>query len=145
MKLKKNKSLLKALGFDFGLCSIGVAVGQTLSKTSKGIKAIKAVNGVPVWDEIKVLIKEWCPDLFVVGKPLDRNGNEFYLVTLASDKFAQELKKRFLLPTYRVNEHLTTVEAKEQIFSVGGFRALKKDMVDIRSAQLILESWLQMN
>ena len=40
------------LGFDFGLKFIGLAVGQTVTKTAGGLKTLKARNGKPNWAEI---------------------------------------------------------------------------------------------
>ena len=54
----KHKRLL---GFDFGLKQIGVASGQTLTSSATGLTILKAVDGIPKWDQVEKLLKEWQP------------------------------------------------------------------------------------
>ena len=54
------------LGFDYGTKSIGVAIGQELTGTATPLAALKAKDGIPNWDDIEKLLKEWLPDLVVV-------------------------------------------------------------------------------
>jgi putative transcription antitermination factor YqgF len=35
---------------------------------------LKAQNGVPDWNQVEALIKEWKPDAVVVGLPLNMDG-----------------------------------------------------------------------
>ena len=64
------------LGFDVGTKSIGVAVGQQITSSATPLLSLKAVDGIPNWDEIAKLIQEWQPDLVVVGLPLNMDGTE---------------------------------------------------------------------
>lgn len=64
------------LGFDFGTKSIGVAIGQEITASATPLLSLKAVDGIPNWDQIGDLIKEWQPDLVVVGLPLNMDGTE---------------------------------------------------------------------
>ncbi|QIM62641.1 Holliday junction DNA helicase RuvA [Pasteurellaceae bacterium Orientalotternb1] len=130
------------IAFDFGLNSIGCAVGQSITGTAQPLSAFKAQDGTPKWEAIGTLLKEWCPDLLVVGLPLNMDGTEQPL-TQRAKKFANRLNGRFQLPVTLHDERLTTVEARAEIFSRGGFKALKKDKVDSISACLILESWFE--
>lgn len=130
------------LGFDFGLRHIGVAVGQTITQTAQALTSIRAEKGIPNWNDISQLIKTWKPKAIVVGIPLNMDGTEQPL-TRAAKKFSEELSKQFQLPVHHVDERLTSVEARSQLFEQGGFRALKKSAIDSLAAKLILESWLQ--
>lgn len=130
------------LAFDFGLNSIGCAVGQSITGTAQPLAAFKAQDGIPNWEAIGTLLKEWQPDLLVVGLPLNMDGSEQPL-TQRAKKFANRLHGRFQLQVTLHDERLTTVEARSEIFSRGGFKALKKDKVDSISACLILESWFE--
>ena len=58
------------LGFDFGTRSIGVAIGQEITGSAQPLRALKANDGVPNWEEIDKLLQEWQPDRVVVGLPL---------------------------------------------------------------------------
>ena len=132
------------LAFDFGTYSIGCAVGQSITGWAQGLPAFKAQDGIPNWAQIEKVIAEWQPDLLVVGLPLNMDGTEQPL-TQRAKKFGNRLQGRFNLPVAFQDERLTTVEARSEIFSRGGYKALKKDKVDSISACLILESWFENN
>ena len=132
---------LTLLGFDYGLRHIGVAVGQTVTKTAKPLCALKARDEIPPWEQIAEIIREWRPDALIVGLPLNMGGTE-QSITKKARKFAEQLGERFKLPVYFSDERLTTIEAKNQIFSKNGYRGLKKSAIDAVSAQIILESWM---
>ena len=133
---------ITALAFDFGTKSIGCAVGQSITGTSQALPAFKAQDGIPNWDAIEKCLKEWKPDVVVVGLPLNMDGTEQEL-TLRARKFANRLQGRFCVNVQLQDERLTTTEARSEIFDRGGFRALKKGKVDGISACLILESWFE--
>ena len=133
---------ITALAFDFGTKSIGCAVGQSITGTAQALTAFKAQDGIPNWDEIEKCLKEWKPDVVVVGLPLNMDGTEQAL-TLRARKFANRLQGRFGINVQLQDERLTTTEARSEIFDRGGFRALKKGKVDGISACLILESWFE--
>lgn len=130
------------LAFDYGLKSIGVAVGQRLTGTASTLKALKAVDGTPDWNQIEALIKEWQPELVVVGLPLNMDGTE-QPFTARVHKFINRLHGRFGVKVQVHDERLTTVESRAELFSQGGFKKLSKDAVDCFSAKLILESWFE--
>lgn len=64
------------MGFDYGTKSIGVAIGQELTGSARPLRSLKANDGIPNWDEIEKLIKEWQPDLLIVGLPLNMDGTD---------------------------------------------------------------------
>jgi len=129
------------LGFDFGLKHIGVAVGQTLTRTAQALTTLKAENGVPQWNEIKKLIGIWKPHALVVGLPLNMDDTEQPL-THAARHFSEQLKKHFALIVHLADERLSSVEARMYLFEQGGYKALEKKAIDSMAAKLILESWL---
>lgn len=135
---------LTMMSFDFGTKSIGVAIGQKITCTARPLTAFKANDGVPDWQQVDNLLKEWQPDLIVVGLPLNMDGSEQPLTERAR-KFANRLHGRFGYQVVLHDERLTTVEARAGLFAHGGFRALKKGRVDAGSAVIILESWFEQN
>lgn len=130
------------LGFDFGLRRIGVAVGQTLTRTASPLKTLKAIQGEPKWEELTKLIQQWRPSLLVVGVPVNMDGSP-QAVTAAARQFAASLEQRLGLSVAEIDERLTTKEARQRLFDMGGYRAIEKSEVDSYAAKLILESWLQ--
>ena len=130
------------LGFDFGTKSIGVAVGQQITSSATPLLSLKAVDGIPNWDEIAKLIQEWQPDLVVVGLPLNMDGTEQEM-THRARKFANQLNAKFGVKIVTQDERLTTTDAKARLFELGGFKALTKGQVDAVSAVLIVESYFE--
>ncbi|MEJ4045486.1 MULTISPECIES: Holliday junction resolvase RuvX [unclassified Erwinia] len=135
-------STMTLLAFDFGTKSIGVAIGQQLTGTARPLTALKAQDGIPDWNKIEALLKEWQPDRVVVGLPLNMDGTEQPL-TVRARKFANRLHGRFGVQVDLHDERLSTVEARAELFERGGFRALSKGSVDSLSAVIILESWFE--
>ena len=136
-----NKTVT-ALGFDFGMKHIGVAVGQTITQTANPLTTLKAKLGTPDWKQVAALVNEWHPQVLVVGIPLNMDGSEQAL-THAARRFANQLKKQFNLPVEHADERLTTREAKQDLFDQGGYKALQKHKIDSYSAKIILESWFR--
>ncbi|WP_067660891.1 Holliday junction resolvase RuvX [Ferrimonas marina] len=130
------------MGFDFGTKSIGVAVGNSITGTAKPLVGIKAQDGIPNWDQVEKLIREWQPDKLVVGLPLNMDGTEQH-VTRAARKFANRLFGRYGIETLTQDERLTTTDAKARLFEQGGYRALSKGAVDAQSAAVIVESYFE--
>ncbi|NDJ56403.1 Holliday junction resolvase RuvX [Enterobacteriaceae bacterium 4M9] len=130
------------LAFDFGTKSIGVAIGQRITGTARPLAALKAQDGTPDWAKIDRLLAEWQPDEVIVGLPLNMDGSEQPL-TARARKFANRIHGRFGVPVLLHDERLSTVEARADLFSRGGFRALDKGSVDSASAVVILESWFE--
>lgn len=135
-------STMTLMAFDFGTKSIGVAIGQQITGTAHPLMALKAQDGIPDWQKIEQLLKEWQPDRLIVGLPLNMDGTEQPLTARAS-KFANRLHGRFGLPVELHDERLSTVEARAALFSSGGFKALKKGAIDCASAVVILQSWFE--
>jgi putative Holliday junction resolvase len=141
---KKNTPIghRTVIGFDFGKKYIGVAVGQEITGSASPLGSIKANDGIPNWDSLASYLNEWQPDLIVVGLPLNMDGSEQQL-TLDAKKFGQRIAGRFGLKVDFQDERLTTADAKEQLFSRGGYKNLKKDNIDAESARLIIESYFE--
>lgn len=137
----RDKSLT-FIGFDFGTKKIGVAVGQTITMTANPVECLKAVNGVPKWDKISKLIEQWKPSGMVVGIPLNMDATS-QTMTHKARGFAKELENKFNLPVHEVDERLTTIEARQQLYDLGGAKALKETSVDSFAAKLILEAWMR--
>lgn len=132
---------LTFLGFDFGTKRIGVAIGQSVTRTARPLATLSAMDGLPRLEEVKALFRKWHPDACVIGIPLNMDGTE-QGVTAHARHFQRWLESHFHLPVHAMDERLTTRSAKEQIFEAKGFRGLKKAEVDSVAAQIILQDWL---
>lgn len=143
-----HSSTLAALGFDYGTQRIGVAFGQSLTGTAQGIAVLKATDGIPDWDEIAGLIRQWQPQVFVVGLPYNMDGSDSELLPRAI-KFANRLNGRFNLPAFGIDERLSSREARAQLeerssekrTGPGNKSQKKRAAIDDIAAQIILENW----
>lgn len=130
------------MGFDYGTKRIGVAVGQKVTGTANAVGIIKARDGIPNWDQLDALVKEWQPSLFVVGLPLNMDDTMSDMGVRAS-RFARRLHGRYHLPAEMMDERLSTFEARSvQQESRDNPSAGDSDPLDAIAARLILESWL---
>jgi putative Holliday junction resolvase len=128
------------LAFDYGTGSIGVSVGQSITRTANELPPLKATNGIPSWDAVQAVLDEWQPDLVVVGLPLNMDGSDSELAARAR-KFANRIHGRFGYAIALHDERLSTREAKQEARSRGHSGSYKQNPVDSIAARLILESW----
>ena len=129
------------MGFDYGTKSIGVAIGQELTGTAQPLRALKANDGIPNWDEIEKLLKEWQPDLLVVGLPLNMDGTEGERA-IKSRKLAKTVEIWSGLPVRMWDERQTTCAAADILDESGTFGTKRKEILDSVSATVILDDYL---
>ncbi len=129
------------IAFDFGLARIGVAVGQTITQTASPLETLKAQNGVPDWQLVENLLKQWNPKKAIIGEPVNMDGSD-QTITEKARKFANQIHGRFGIATELVDERLSSVEAREKLFELGGYKKIQSSQIDSIAAVLILESWL---
>ena len=115
------------LAFDFGEKRIGVAVGNTITKTSEPLQIIEEKNQDDKFQVIEALIQEWQPHILVVGLPKHPDGAE-HEMTQKAKRFGNQLNGRFQKEVIWVDERYTSVSVD------GGNDAL--------AAQLILQQYL---
>ncbi|SRR5690625_575522 len=127
------------LAFDFGTRQIGLASGQTITATATPLTQLPARDGIPDWERVEDLVREWQPALILVGLPLNMDGSESALCVRAR-KFARRLHGRTGKPVLMVDERLSTREAKTLDSRRG--QSYRERPVDAIAASLILESWL---
>jgi putative Holliday junction resolvase len=132
------------LGFDFGFRRIGVAVGQTTTATASGIETV-AHHKTPDWVAIDRLVKEWKPNMFLVGLPLGTEGEETDM-SRAARRFGNALRERFDVKCAYADERLSSMAAQDhfkQGRASGNLRRKDIERLDAMAAQIILENWLQ--
>ena len=119
------------LAFDFGLKRTGVAVGTRMLRTATPQGTIRA-EGDARFVQVAERIAEWQPDALVVGVPLHPDGAP-HENTARAQKFARQLRGRYGLSVYEVDERYSTTEAR----AAGALDA------DAASACIILEQFLR--
>ncbi len=129
------------LGFDFGMKHIGVAVGQKITGTATPLTTLNAKDGIPNWDEIKILIEKWQPRALIVGFPLNMDDSA-QTMTFASKRFMNRLQAKYALPVHPVDERLTSWEAKKFLREEKTKKKIKTDEHAL-AASILLQQWLQ--
>jgi len=119
------------LAFDYGAKRTGVAVGNRLTRSATPQPTIRA-EGQARWPLVARCVAQWQPDALVVGVPLHPDGAS-HENTARARRFARQLRGRFGLPVYEVDERYTTTEA----LASGASDA------DAAAAALILEQFLR--
>lgn len=132
------------MGFDFGRRRIGVAIGQTLTRTANALQTV-AHGSEPDWQVIGRLFGEWRPAALVVGLPINAAGEETELSRQAR-AFGTALQARFGKPVFYMDERLTSMQAGSEFAELrasGGARRKDAARLDAMAAKIILENWLQ--
>jgi putative Holliday junction resolvase len=140
------------LCFDFGLRRIGTAIGQATTRTASSLETVSNGQGkdpgsgqAPDWAAINRLVQEWKPSQFLVGLPLDTEGDETDMSRQAR-RFGASLEKRFERPCIYFDERFSSQAAGERFVALrASGQARRKDarQLDSVAAQLILQNWLQ--
>jgi putative Holliday junction resolvase len=134
------------LGFDYGRKRIGIAVGQEITATAKGLVTLNTTPEGPDWAAIDKLVKEWQPQLIVVGMPSNMDDRPHKLHDEVKD-FGKKLAERYNLPVEWIDEKLSSVEAEQLLSASPQSKKRKQDkaQIDKLAAQLILQSYLNTN
>ncbi|HEY2678493.1 MAG TPA: Holliday junction resolvase RuvX [Steroidobacteraceae bacterium] len=132
------------MAFDFGLRRIGVACGDTVSRSAAPLGAVAVDPGGPRWADVAALIRAWQPDMAVVGLPYNVDDSESSMTRAARD-FATELTRRYALEVVLVDERYSSLEAEARLQAARASgrrrRRVAKADVDAAAACVILERW----
>jgi putative Holliday junction resolvase len=119
------------IAFDFGMKRTGAAFGTRMLGTARPLPTINA-EGKARFTPMESLIGQWQPDALVVGIPYHPDGAAHENTALAL-RFARQLRGRFGLLVFEVDERYSTTEAL-----ANGARD-----ADAASACIILEQFMR--
>ena len=119
------------LALDLGLKRTGVAFGSRLLRSAQPQPTLRA-EGDARFALVAARLAEWQPDALVIGVPYHPDGAS-HENTARALKFARQLRGRFGLPVFEVDERYSTTEA----LAGGAIDA------DAASACIILEQFLR--
>ena len=131
--------MAKYLGIDWGEKKMGLALSDPLGITARSFKTVKT--------EIKELvniIKEEKVDRIVFGLPRNMDGSLGCQAKKVED-FVSKLKDNIDLKVFFEDETFTSKLVKSQMIKEGIHPKKNKDLIDQRSAQLILQGYLNEN
>ena len=134
------------LALDFGLKRIGVASGDTLTRSAHPRGAIGNGPQGPDWSALQKILDDLRPTRLAVGEPYNADGTESPLTAVAR-RFAAELQQRCSLPVDLVDERWSSQDAEERLRAarasgLRGRRVTAAD-VDATAAAVILERWFE--
>ena len=132
------------LSLDFGLKRIGVASGDTLTRTAHPHSTIANGPHGADWAALDRILADTRPARIAVGEPYNADGSESPL-TGAARRFATELARRSGLPVDLVDERWSSQDAEERLreqrASGERRRRVTREDVDAAAAAVILERW----
>jgi len=133
------------LAFDFGLRRIGIASGDTVSATAAPCFSVQVTEQGVDWAAIDRVLRQYRPDLLVVGSPRNVDGSAGRM-SAPADRFAAELTSRSGCPVQRTDEFASSIEASERLRgqrqSGQRRRRVQRSDIDSAAAAIILERWL---
>ena len=118
------------LAFDFGLKRIGVAIGNTITRSASSLALIDEATNEGKFAAIGKLMAEWQPQRCVVGLPRHPDGAE-HDMTVRCRRFANQLNGRYGLPIELVDERYSSAVISQQ----------RGERVDDQSAAIILQQY----
>jgi putative holliday junction resolvase len=129
---------MQILAFDYGTKHIGIAVGQTITRTSSPLMILNVQQeGLDIWRTIGQLVEEWKPDRLLVGQPLNMDGTPSDMMKKVN-KFYTKLQTQTNITCELVDERLTSFEAKQLIKS--NSRSIR---IDDLAAKIFLDNWME--
>ena len=125
---------MQIISFDYGTKKIGVAVGETGSKSASPLNVIFNKKNKTNWDAIIEIIEEWKPELILIGMPLNMDGTDSEIMKRVVN-FKKKLKNISSVKCEFIDERLTTFEARLEV------KDLNIKTVDSHAAKILIENW----
>jgi len=134
------------LALDFGLKRIGIASGDTLTRSARPRGAIDNGPGGPDWAALQRILDDLRPARIALGEPYNADGSASKLTDHAR-RFAAELQQRCSLPVDLVDERWSSQDAEERLRAARASglksRRVTKTDIDAAAAAVILERWFE--
>lgn len=135
---------MRALGIDFGMKRIGLAVSDPTGTVATPLETLQRRPGKrPPLAKLEDLGRRLAVEHLVMGLPLDPSGEENEWCAEVRS-VGEKLARRLGVPVSFVDERLTSVRAERAVRSIGlpKRERERKERVDAAAAQLILQAWL---
>jgi len=133
----------RILGVDYGDVRVGLALTDRIKIIASPYKTLCNSSLNKLLNEIDNVLKEKSVESIVLGKPIGLNGRE----TKQTKKvvlFSKKLSK-FKIPIYFQDERFSSLVAKKSLIKEKIKTGYNKELVDQRSASIILQSFLDRN
>ena len=120
------------LAFDYGEKRIGVALGNSITRSARALETIPNRSVDFRFAQISRLVGEWQPVGFVVGMPVHPDGEEQPRSKL-SKRFGNQLPGRYGLPVTWGDERYSSIAAQDA--------GASDDVLDAEAARIILQQF----
>lgn len=133
---------MKYIGLDLGSVTCGVSKSDTgfLAEAVKTIR-FERDNYDDVLDKVEELLKEYKPDIVVLGYPLLENGDAGPRAQI-SEEFKKYLEEETGLKVVLQDERCTTKDSEEFLVAANVSRKKRKKIIDQQAAVRILQYYL---
>jgi len=134
---------MRILGIDYGDARVGLALSDPTEFLAGGIGAVKVTGLNNAVKLVAEKVRETGAEKIVCGLPVNMNGT----VGVRADRvkmFAQRLSDEVGIEIEFIDERRTTIMAHGFMNETGTHGKKRKDSVDTLSAQIILQTYLDM-
>ncbi|MDD3313555.1 Holliday junction resolvase RuvX [Pseudodesulfovibrio sp.] len=133
---------MRALGVDFGLKRVGLALSDRTGTLVSPYRTIERTTRDALFDELAEILQKESVEAVVVGLPLSLEGEDT-LTTRQVRNFAASLARRTELPVHLMDERLSSAQAEEELNAANVRGKKRKAVLDSQAAAVILRSWLE--
>ena len=120
---------MQILAIDFGLKKVGLAIGNTLTKTSMPISTIFYKSKQELFNLLEKHVIEWKPEFIIIGNPLNMDQTESEMSKLAEKflfkghnvtvidihKSKYEFRKKILKKTKFFKANITSLDSLKKV------------------------------
>lgn len=132
---------IRILGIDLGKKRVGLAIGNNLLCVASAFKTIEYGSKKRFIKSLRSIVMEEEIELIVIGLPKNMDSTEGESANF-SRRMAELVKEELKIEVELVDERLSTVEAIRQLHQVGEKIGKSKEKIDMLSAAVILQSYL---
>ena len=130
----------RIIGIDFGLSKVGIAISDPSGIISMPLETIRYKNQEDLIGRLKKIALERNVETVVIGYPLNMNYKENSMTEII-DKFKVVMESNDF-EIYLEDERLSSQYAKKIMIQQDIKTGKNKEMVDVLSASIILQTYL---
>lgn len=130
----------RIIGIDFGLSKVGIAISDPFGIISMPLETIRYKNQKDLIERLKKIALEKNVKTLVIGYPLNMNYKENSMTEII-DKFKVVMESNDF-EIYLEDERLSSQYAKKIMIQQNIKTGKNKEMVDVLSASIILQTYL---
>lgn len=130
-----------ALALDIGGARTGIAVSDRTGRVASPVKVLPAAEVEGVARTFRMVLEDYEPDVIVCGLPQTMAGEEGPQAARVRE-VAGRISRVTGLPVEFIDERLSSTEAKRILREQGLSEKQMRGKVDMISASLFLQAWL---